>query len=161
MNLEFIKSQNLDSLLMKSSQSNFDLRSPSSTFNNDYGWFLIVINIQICTFFTMLIYDHSLMSVRIIASVHWPIIYQACNIYLYSRIFCPSSFNKSLKWSLFSWKVKEVLFLSYLNTMRLNIFLFWSRRSTDPETHKTRFDIFWEYIAGTGETNRNTWGKLY
>ena len=30
MNLEFIKPQNLGSLLMKSSQSNFDLRAPSS-----------------------------------------------------------------------------------------------------------------------------------
>ena len=30
MNLEFIKPQNLGSLLMKSSQSNFDLRSPGS-----------------------------------------------------------------------------------------------------------------------------------
>ena len=30
MNLEFIKPQNLGSLLMKSSQSNFNLRSPSS-----------------------------------------------------------------------------------------------------------------------------------
>ena len=30
MNLEFIKPQNLGSLLMKSSQSNFDLQSPSS-----------------------------------------------------------------------------------------------------------------------------------
>ena len=30
MNLEFIKPQNLGSLLMKSSQSNFNLRSPGS-----------------------------------------------------------------------------------------------------------------------------------
>ena len=36
MNLEFIKPQNLGSLLMKSSQSNFDLRSPSSQLSNYY-----------------------------------------------------------------------------------------------------------------------------
>ena len=36
MNLEFIKTQNLGSLLMKSSQSNFDLRSPSSYLARSY-----------------------------------------------------------------------------------------------------------------------------
>ena len=36
MNLEFIKSQNLGSLLMKSSQSNFDLRLLSSQLSNYY-----------------------------------------------------------------------------------------------------------------------------
>ena len=36
MNLEFIKPQNLGSLLMKSSQSNFDLRSPSSYLVRSY-----------------------------------------------------------------------------------------------------------------------------
>ena len=36
MNLEFIKSQNLGSLLMKSSQSNFNLRSPSSYLVRSY-----------------------------------------------------------------------------------------------------------------------------
>ena len=36
MNLEFIKPQNLGSLLMKSSQSNFDLRSPSSYLARSY-----------------------------------------------------------------------------------------------------------------------------
>ena len=36
MNLELIKSQNLGSLLMKSSQSNFDLRSPSSYLARSY-----------------------------------------------------------------------------------------------------------------------------
>ena len=36
MNLKFIKSQNLGSLLMKSSQSNFDLRSPSSFLVRSY-----------------------------------------------------------------------------------------------------------------------------
>ena len=36
MNLEFIKPQNLCSLLMKSSQSNFDLRSPGSYIVRSY-----------------------------------------------------------------------------------------------------------------------------
>ena len=36
MNLEFIKPQNLGSLLMKSSQSNFDLLSPSSYLVRSY-----------------------------------------------------------------------------------------------------------------------------
>ena len=36
MNLEFIKPQNLGSLLMKSSQSNFNLRSPSSYLARSY-----------------------------------------------------------------------------------------------------------------------------
>ena len=36
MNLEFIKPQNLGSLLMKSSQSNFDLRSPGSYLVRSY-----------------------------------------------------------------------------------------------------------------------------
>ena len=36
MNLEFIKLQNLGSLLMKSSQSNFNLRSPSSYLVRSY-----------------------------------------------------------------------------------------------------------------------------
>ena len=36
MNLEFIKPQNLGSLLMKSSQSNFNLRSPSSYLVRSY-----------------------------------------------------------------------------------------------------------------------------
>ena len=36
MNLEFIKPQNIESLLMKSSQSNFDLRLPSSLLSNYY-----------------------------------------------------------------------------------------------------------------------------
>ena len=36
MNLEFIKSQNLGSLLMKSSQSNFNLRSPGSYLVRSY-----------------------------------------------------------------------------------------------------------------------------
>ena len=36
MSLEFIKPQNLGSLLMKSSQSNFDLRSPSSYLARSY-----------------------------------------------------------------------------------------------------------------------------
>ena len=36
MNLKFIKPQNLGSLLMKSSQSNFDLRSPGSYFVRSY-----------------------------------------------------------------------------------------------------------------------------
>ena len=36
MNLEFTKPQNLGSLLMKSSQSNFDLRSPGSYLVRSY-----------------------------------------------------------------------------------------------------------------------------
>ena len=36
MNLEFIKPQNLGSLLMKSSQSNFNLRSPGSYLVRSY-----------------------------------------------------------------------------------------------------------------------------
>ena len=36
MNLEFIKPQNLGSLLMKSSQSNFNLRSPGSYLIRSY-----------------------------------------------------------------------------------------------------------------------------
>ena len=36
MNLEFIKPQNLGSLLMKSSQSNFNLRSPGSYLVHSY-----------------------------------------------------------------------------------------------------------------------------
>ena len=36
MNLEFIKPKNLGSLLMKSSQSNFDLRLPSSYLARSY-----------------------------------------------------------------------------------------------------------------------------
>ena len=36
MNLEFIKPQNLGSLLMKSSQSNFNLRSPGSYLIHSY-----------------------------------------------------------------------------------------------------------------------------
>ena len=42
MNLEFLKTQNLGSLLMRSSQSNFNLRSPSSQLSNYY------CNLKIC-----------------------------------------------------------------------------------------------------------------
>ena len=46
MNLEFIKPQNLGSLLMKSSQSNFNLRSPGSYLARSYLIAKLVVHIS-------------------------------------------------------------------------------------------------------------------
>ena len=49
MNLEFIKPQNLGSLLMELSQSNFDLRLPSSYLARSYLIATVKIMAFICT----------------------------------------------------------------------------------------------------------------
>ena len=50
MNLEFIKPQNSGSLLMKSSQSNFGLRSPGSYLVRSYLITTVLFRLKFCIF---------------------------------------------------------------------------------------------------------------
>ena len=72
MNLEFIKPQNLGSLLMKSSQSNFNLRSPGSYLVRSY----LITTVMVETtkkirFRNIMKKSQSLVFLGIIPKINW------------------------------------------------------------------------------------------
>ena len=97
MNLEFIKPQNLGSLLMKSSQSNFDLRSPSSQLSNYY-----------CAF----AYD-SLQS-KIIKKVYTAMISHIfAQPYTFQMTFNKQRFRNNISTASNSFKLQLMIFLNF------------------------------------------------
>ena len=90
MNLEFIKPQNLGSFLMKSSQSNFNLRSPGSYLVRSYLITTVII-IYVKAFHTIkegcnnYIFELNLMSVFFFLNLQYIKFYQYPIIVLYRK----------------------------------------------------------------------------